>query len=171
LSSSRFRCSAACSRRFGSSGSHAVTALVPREDQTPERRIFQGFGGDRFRTAITRACVAACVPTFSPHDLRHRRISLLHLGGVPGVRIGEHVGQRTSPSRRTTYTHVLIDETELDTPHSSVGEVGRRYGRPSGVFPTQLQVQTMFVNATPKALGSSVATVKYVMLRGCDRGR
>jgi integrase len=48
----------------------AVTGLVAREDRTPERRVFQGFGSDRFRTAITRACTAAGVPAFSPHDLR-----------------------------------------------------------------------------------------------------
>ncbi len=75
----------------------AVLELVPRDDRAPERRVFQGFGGDRFRTAITRACTAAGVPTFSPHDLRHRRISLLHLAGVPWARIGEHVGHATSP--------------------------------------------------------------------------
>jgi hypothetical protein len=73
----------------------AVSALVAREDRIPDRRVFQGFGGDRFRTALTRACTAAAVPAFSPHDLRHRRISLLHLGGVPWARIGEHVGQRS----------------------------------------------------------------------------
>ena len=38
----------------------------------------------------------AC-PAFSPHDLRHRRISLLHLGGVPWARIGELVGHATLP--------------------------------------------------------------------------
>jgi integrase len=76
--------------------------------------VFQGFGGDRFRTAIARACVFAGVPTFSPHDLRHRRISLLHLGGVPWARIGEHVGQRNLAVTANTYTHVLIDEAELD---------------------------------------------------------
>ncbi|HEX3237050.1 MAG TPA: hypothetical protein VHQ99_01450 [Gaiellaceae bacterium] len=51
---------------------------------------------------------------FSPHDLRHRRISLLHLGGVPRARIGEHVGQRNLAVTANTYTHVLPDETELD---------------------------------------------------------
>src|SRR6266699_1084059 len=69
--------------------------------------------GDRFRTAITRACTAAAVPAFSPHDLRHRRISLLHLGGVPWARIGEHVGQRNLAVTANTYTHVLADEAEL----------------------------------------------------------
>src|SRR6266545_4032287 len=72
----------------------AVLELVPRDDRVPERRVFQGFGGDRFRTAIARACTAAGVPAFSPHDLRHRRISLMHLRGVPWARIGELVGQR-----------------------------------------------------------------------------
>jgi integrase len=92
----------------------AVCRLVPRDDRVPERLVFQGFGGDRFRTAITRACTAAGVPTFSPHDLRHRRISLLHLGGVPWARIGEHVGQRNLAVTANTYSHVLADEAELD---------------------------------------------------------
>jgi integrase len=92
----------------------AVTALTAREDRTPERRVFQGFGGDRFRTALTRACTAAGVPAFSPHDLRHRRISLLHLAGIPWARIGEHVGQRSLRVTAETYSHVLVDEAELD---------------------------------------------------------
>ena len=73
-----------------------------------------GRHGDRFRTAIARACTAAGVPAFSPHDLRHRRISLLHLGGVPWARIGEHVGQRNLAVTANTYTHVLVDESEID---------------------------------------------------------
>jgi integrase len=92
----------------------AVTGLVARDDRTPDRRVFQGFGGDRFRTAVTRACTAAGVPSFSPHDLRHRRISLLHLTGVPWARIGEHVGQRNLAVTANTYSHVLVDEQELD---------------------------------------------------------
>jgi integrase len=92
----------------------AVTALVAREDRTPERPVFQGVTADRLRTAIRRACTAAGVPAFSPHDLRHRRISLLHLGGVPWARIGEHVGQRNLAVTANTYTHVLADESELE---------------------------------------------------------
>jgi integrase len=92
----------------------AVTRLVAREDRVPERRVFQGFAVDRFRTALARACTAAGVPHFSPHDLRHRRISLLHLAGVPWARIGEHVGQRSLRVTADTYSHVLADERELD---------------------------------------------------------
>jgi len=50
------------------------------------------------------------VPAFSPHDLRHRRISLLHLAGVPWARIGVHVGQRSLRVTADTYSHVLVDE-------------------------------------------------------------
>jgi integrase len=92
----------------------AVSALVAREDRTPERRVFQGFGSDRFRTALARACTAAGVPTFSPHGLRHRRCSLLHAQGIPWARIGEQVGHDDLVTTARTYTHVLIDETELD---------------------------------------------------------
>ena len=92
----------------------AVTRLVAREDRVPERPVFQGFGGDRFRTAITRACTAAGVPSFSPHDLRHRRVSLLHLGGKPWARIGELVGHDDLVTTARTYTHVVADEREVD---------------------------------------------------------
>jgi integrase len=92
----------------------AVAELVPRDDRSPERRVFQGVTADRLRTAIGRACTASGVPAFSPHDLRHRRISLLHLGGVPWARIGESVGQRNLAVTANTYTHVLVEESEID---------------------------------------------------------
>lgn len=41
-------------------------------------------------------------------------ISLLHLSGVPWARIGEAVGQRSLRVTSDTYTHVLVDEAELD---------------------------------------------------------
>jgi integrase/recombinase XerC len=92
----------------------AVARLVAREDRFPERTVFQAFSGDRFRTALTRACTAAAVPHFSPHDLRHRRVSLLHLAGMPWARIGELVGHDDLVTTARTYTHVVADERELD---------------------------------------------------------
>jgi integrase len=92
----------------------AVTSLVPRDDRTPEGRVFQGFGADKFRTSLARACTAAGVPAFSPHDLRHRRVSLLHLGGMPWARIGELVGHGDLVTTVRTYTHVVASEAELD---------------------------------------------------------
>jgi integrase len=69
---------------------------------------------DALRTAIAKACKAAGIPVWSPHDLRHRRISLLHLRGVPWARIAEFVGQRKLSVTADMYTHVLMDETEVD---------------------------------------------------------
>jgi integrase len=92
----------------------AVPALCPRDDRHPDRRVFENVTADRLRTAISRACTAAGVPVFSPHDLRHRRISLLHLGGVPWATIGQAVGQRDLAVTANTYSHVLTDERELD---------------------------------------------------------
>jgi integrase len=93
----------------------AIEAGLPhRKFRDPEARLFPESGADALRTAIAKACRAAAVPLFSPHDLRHRRISLLHLRGEPWARIGEFVGQRSLSVTADTYTHVLSDETELD---------------------------------------------------------
>jgi len=88
--------------------------LGPREDRDLDARLFADSGADALRTSMAKVCKAAGIPLFSPHDLRHRRISLLHLRGVPWARIGEQVGQRNLAVTANTYTHVLADETELD---------------------------------------------------------
>jgi integrase len=92
----------------------AVLDLCPRDDRHPDRRVFEQVTSERLRTALTRACTAAGVPSFSPHDLRHRRVSLLHLGGMPWARIGELVGHDDLVTTARTYTHVVADERELD---------------------------------------------------------
>jgi integrase len=86
----------------------------PREDRRLDARLFADSGADALRTAIAKACKAAGIPLWSPHDLRHRRISLLHLRGEPWARIGEFVGRRNLAVTANTYTHVLTDEGELD---------------------------------------------------------
>jgi integrase len=92
----------------------AVLALCPRDDRHSARRVFEGVTSERLRTALARGCTAAGVPAFSPHDLRHRRVSLLHLGGMPWARIGELVGHDDLVTTARTYTHVVVDERELD---------------------------------------------------------
>jgi integrase len=92
----------------------AVLDLCPRDDRHPDRRVFEQITSERLRTAMTRACTAAGVPAFSPHDLRHRRVSLLHLGGMPWARIGELVGHDDLVTTARTYTHVVADERELN---------------------------------------------------------
>lgn len=90
------------------------TTLPAREDRDPEAPLFKDVGADRLRVAIARACRAAGVPVFSPHDLRHRRISLLHRQGRTWAEIGRLVGQRKLSLTADTYTHVLLDGRELD---------------------------------------------------------
>jgi integrase len=93
----------------------AISAtLPPREDRDLEARLFRDVRADRLRTAIARASKAAGVPVFSPHDLRHRRISLLHHQGRSWAEIGALVGQRKLSITADTYTHVLVDGRELD---------------------------------------------------------
>jgi len=87
-------------------------ALGPREDRAVDARLFAGSGSDALRTSIAKACRALGIPLSSPHDLRHRRISLLHLRVVPWVRIGD--GQRNIAITANTYSHVMLDEGEVD---------------------------------------------------------
>jgi integrase len=102
-------------RRSGeSSRTRSKRRSPPREDRDPDARLFPGAGADRLRTAIARACRAAGIPIFSPHDLRHRRISLLHDQGRTWAQIGEFVGQRKLSVTSDTYTHVLSDGSEAD---------------------------------------------------------
>jgi integrase len=89
-------------------------SLGPREDRDLDRRLFPESGADALRTAIAKACRATGIKLWSPHDLRHRRISLLHLRGVPWARIGEFVAQRNLATTANTYSHVLMDEREVD---------------------------------------------------------
>ena len=87
----------------------AVAALMPREDRDQGTTVFPGVTGSRLRATMARACKAAGIPLYSPHDLRHRRISLLHEQGIPWARIGEAVGQKNISVTADTYTHVIAD--------------------------------------------------------------
>lgn len=76
--------------------------------------LFADCGADRLRTAIARACKTSGIPVWSPHDLRHRRISLLHKQGRSWAEIGRFVGQRKLSVTSDTYTHVMVDAAELE---------------------------------------------------------
>jgi integrase len=88
--------------------------LPVREDRDLTAALFAGMTQERLRTAIARACRDAGVPAFSPHDMRHRRISLLHRQGVEWARIGGRVGQRNLAVTANIYSHVLLDPRGVD---------------------------------------------------------
>jgi integrase len=77
--------------------------LPPREDRDLEAPLFIGVTADRLRTAIARACKAAGVPVFSPHDLRHRRSAFSMLRAARGLRsaVSWVSGSSASPATRT----------------------------------------------------------------------
>jgi integrase len=94
---------------------HAIVERLPaREERDPEAPLLAGVTADRLRMAISRACRDAGVPRFSPHALRHRRISLLHRQGASWAEIGDAVGQRSRIVTADRYTHALIDYREID---------------------------------------------------------
>ena len=60
--------------------------------------------------AMQRACRKAGLREFGPHDLRHRRASLWHLGGVPVAQAAAWLGHTPAVHLRT-YAHVMpLDE-------------------------------------------------------------
>jgi integrase len=90
---------------------------ISNETRRPERvsgRVSKVLTQERLRTAVARACRASGTPTWSPHDLRHRRISLWHRQGETWALIGARVGQRSLSVTADTNTHVLLDDRELD---------------------------------------------------------
>lgn len=69
--------------------------------------MFVGYSRHAARNAVARACAAAGIPHFHPHDLRHRRISLWHQQGVPVKAISERVGHARASMTLDTYSHVM----------------------------------------------------------------
>jgi integrase len=95
----------------------AIEASIgPREDRDLSARLFAGSGADALRTSLARACKAAGVPLFTPHDLRHRKVSVMHAQGKTWAHIGAFVGQKDLSTTANTYTHVMLDATEVDYP-------------------------------------------------------
>jgi integrase len=90
-----------------------IEATCAFEDRTAERVVFHGFTADAAKNAMARACKAAGVPHFHPHDLRHRRISLWHHQGIPARQLAERAGHSRPSMSLDVYSHVLIDETEV----------------------------------------------------------
>jgi site-specific recombinase XerD len=96
----------------------AVAALCPRDDRTATRRVLEGVTADRLRTALTRACTAVGVPAFSPHDLRHPRATLWHLGGTPAATASAWLGHSAQEHCGRTRTPCSIGRSSTTRPRS-----------------------------------------------------
>lgn len=87
-----------------------IGALKPWEDRSMTGVVFHGLSDQGVRLAMVRACKVAGVPSYSPHDLRHRYISLLVMAGVPMPVIRQVVGHARASVTLDVYSHVLLDE-------------------------------------------------------------
>lgn len=76
----------------------------------PADRIFPGVTENSLRSAMNYACQKAGVPVYTPHDLRHRYVSLLVMAGVPAPLVGRIVGHRKVSVTIDTYSKVMLDE-------------------------------------------------------------
>jgi integrase len=70
----------------------AITETTPPDDRTPERRVFGGLGPSSLRVSMRRACQAAGIAFYSPHDLRHRYASVKIAEGVPVTDLAAQLG-------------------------------------------------------------------------------
>jgi integrase len=84
-----------------------IADTCAREDRVPARRVFPGFTDDAARHAMGRACRTAGIPHYHPHDLRHRRITIWHHGGVPAKQLAERAGHARASMSLDVYSHVM----------------------------------------------------------------
>jgi integrase len=86
-----------------------IAATCPPDDRTPERRVFQGFSPDVAKNVMARACKAAGIPHYHPHDFRHRYASVKLREGVPVTELAAQLGHARKSMTLDTYSHVLLD--------------------------------------------------------------
>ncbi len=92
-----------------------IAASCPLEDRDPERKVFLRVDEEGLRMAMRRACTTAAIPLYSPHDLRHRRITIWHHAGVPPKEIGARVGHARASMTLDVYSHVMpVSEVPVD---------------------------------------------------------
>lgn len=98
----------------------ALLDTCPPDERTPDRPLFRwpldvGHPRQKVEKLMAKACVAAGIPHYHPHDLRHRRITLWHGQGIPAREIGARVGQQQISTTLDVYTHVMpLDEVSFD---------------------------------------------------------
>jgi integrase len=88
----------------------AVAETCPPDDRTPVRRVFAGFTPDVAKNVMARACKAAGIAHYHPHDLRHRYASVQVARGVPVTELAAALGHTKKSMTLDVYSHVLLDE-------------------------------------------------------------
>jgi integrase len=92
--------------------------------RVPERKVFQGITEASAYQAMSRACKNAKVPHYSPHSLRHRRITIWHQSGVPARKLAERAGHSKPSMSLDVYSHVMpADEVPVERVTALIGEM------------------------------------------------
>lgn len=86
-----------------------VADLVAFEDRVADSRVFRNVTRVAASAAMRRACQLAGIASFSPHDLRHRRLSLWHAQGVPARELAARAGHAKASLTLDVYSHVVVD--------------------------------------------------------------
>jgi integrase len=110
--------------------------LLAQEDRRHDGLVLRAFRESTFFQALGRACRDAGVAAVSPHDLRHRFISLLVLAGVPMPLVRDIAGHGKLSVTQDIYSHVLLDE-----PTWRLEELRRAVGTATGLGAPTLVVE------------------------------
>ena len=84
-----------------------IAATCPLEDRTADRRVFPGFSPDVAKNVMARACKAAGISHYHPHDFRHRYASVKIREGIPVTELAAQLGHARTSMTLDTYSHVL----------------------------------------------------------------
>lgn len=76
-------------------------------------RVFPDITDNGLRSAMTDVCKSKGLAHCTPHQLRHRRISLWHFQGVPARELADRAGHSRPSMSLDVYSHVIgTDELE-----------------------------------------------------------
>jgi integrase len=89
----------------------ALDALQATEDRNPNGRVL-GLAHAQVRADLAKACTDAGVAAHSPHDLRHRRISLWLRHGFDPVSVSRWAGHARTSMSLDVYGHVVLDPAD-----------------------------------------------------------
>lgn len=86
----------------------ALLETCPPDDRGRDRRLFP-IGESTLRGTIRNACIATGLPHYSPHDFRHRHISVLLKQGLSRAEVAAIHGHANT-NELATYEHVVLDD-------------------------------------------------------------
>lgn len=101
-------------------------------------RVFPGVTAAGLRSALRDLCERSALPHCTPHQLRHRRISLWHFNGVPARELADRAGHSKPSMSLDVYSHFIVpdevDPTTLEALVSGAVGVAQRRGRDAPVM-------------------------------------